>query len=340
MTASVAVAGKRVRHGSVGYRPPMISLADIEAAAARISPYIHRTPLYRNKTLSQRSGTNVYLKMELFQKTGSFKPRGAFNQLMALHDESGADRFVGVSGGNFAQGFAYAAWELGLEATVVMAETTPAHYIAATTGYGASVELVPDIAAAFERSKALADGGRVEAHPFDNPAMMAGNGSLGLEIVEDLSELTDVYISVGGGGLITGVGSAILARRPGVRIHAVETDGTQVLVDSIAAGGPLKMTPTSVSRTLGAPYLSETAYEFARAHISEAVVVSDASAYRALIELLERAKVVAEIAASCTLAAFERDADRFGSDDHVVLVLCGGNVSADDLANYRERFAT
>ena len=317
----------------------MIPIADIEAARARVSPHIHRTPLLRNTTLSERFGTNVYLKMELFQKTGSFKPRGAFNQLMALREETGSDSFVGVSGGNFAQGLAYAATELGLSATVVMAEGTPAHYVAATKGYGATVELAPDIAAAFERATELAEGGRVQAHPFDHPAMMAGNGSLGLEVVEDVPELTDVYISVGGGGFITGVGSAILAKRPAVRIHAVETDGAQVMADSLAAGEPVTMTPTSVSRTLGSPYLAAAAYDFALEHIDEAIVVSDAAAYGALVVLFERAKVLAEIAASCTLAAFELQAERYGPQDHVVLVLCGGNVSAEDLAMYREDFA-
>ena len=316
----------------------MIPLADIEAATARIASHIHRTPLYRNTTLSDRFGTNIYLKMELFQKTGSFKPRGAFNQLMALREETGAERFVGVSGGNFAQGFAYAAAELGLDATVVMAESTPAHYIAATKGYGASVELVPGIAEAFERASELAEAGLVQAHPFDHPAMMAGNGSLGLEVIEDVPDLTDVYISVGGGGFITGVGSAILAKRPDTRIHAVETDGAQVMADSLAAGEPMRMTPTSVSRTLGSPYLAAAAFDFAREHIAESVVVSDGDAYAALVLLLERAKVVAEIAASCTLAALSRDAEQYGTDDHVVLVLCGGNVSVADLAMYRERF--
>ena len=317
---------------------PMIELEDIEAARERVAGLVHRTPLARSSTLSEQAGTNVYLKLELFQRTGSFKPRGAFNQLRVLMDERGADRFVGVSGGNFAQGLAYAGAVLGVATTIVMPETTPDNYVHATRGYGGAVELVEDIAAAIARSNELAEAGATLAHPFDHPAMMAGDGTLGLEIVEDVPELTDVFVSVGGGGLITGVGSAIRALRPGARIWAVETDGAQVLHDSLAAGRSLSMTPTSLARTLGSPYLSAAAYDFASQHLHESLVVTDAMAYAAAVFLLERAKVLPELAAACTLAAFQRVADTFGPSDHVVLVLCGGNVSVADLLGYQQRF--
>ena len=316
----------------------MIDLDEIHAARGRVAGLVHRTPLVRSSTLSTRAGTNVYLKLELFQKTGSFKPRGAFNQLLVLIDETGADRFVGVSGGNFAQGLAYAGAALGVSTTIVMPDTTPENYVHASRGYGATVELVEGMAAAFARTEELARSGATIAHPFDHPAMMAGDGTLGLELIEDVPELTDVFISVGGGGFITGVGSAVRALKPAVRIWAVETDGAQVLHDSLAAGRPLSMIPTSLARTLGSPYLSEAAYDFASRHVHESLVVTDASAYAAAVFLLERAKVLAELAAACTLAAFEDVAERFGPSDHVVLVLCGGNVSVTDLLGYGQRF--
>lgn len=300
--------------------------------------FVHRTPLVRSSTLSENAGTNVYLKLELFQKTGSFKPRGAFNQLLVLMDETGADRFVGVSGGNFAQGLAYAGAALGVSTTIVMPDTTPGNYVNASRGYGATVELVEGMAAAFARTDELAQSGATVAHPFDHLAMMAGNGTLGLELVEDVPDLTDVFISVGGGGFISGVGSAVRALKPEARIWAVETDGAQVLHDSLAAGRPLSMTPTSLAHTLGSPYLSTTAYEFASEQVHESLVVTDAMAYSAAVFLLERAKVLTELAAACTLAAFETVADRFGPSDHVVLVLCGGNVSVADMLGYRQRF--
>ena len=316
----------------------MIDLADIQAARGRVAGLIHRTPLVRSSTLSERAGTNVYLKLELFQKTGSFKPRGAFNQLRVLMDETGAHQFVGVSGGNFAQGLAYAGTVLAASTTIVMPDTTPDNYVQATRGYGGTVEFVESIAAAIDRANELAEAGATIAHPFDHPAMMAGDGTLGLELVEDAPELTDVFISVGGGGFITGVGSAIHALRPETRIWAVETDGAQVLHESLAAGQALSMTPTSLARTLGSPYLSAAAYDFASQHVHESLVVTDAMAYAAAVLLLERAKVLPELAAACTLAAFEEVAGRFGPSDHVVLVLCGGNVSVADLLGYQQRF--
>lgn len=315
-----------------------IPLTAIEAARERIAGSVHRTPLVRSSTLSALTGSNVYLKLELFQKTGSFKPRGAFNQLHALLAETEADRVVGVSGGNFAQGLAYAGRSLGVATTLLMAEGTAAHYVEATRGYGADVEFTPDIAAAFARADEQAEAGAVVAHPFDHPAMMAGNGTLGLEVVEDVPDVTDVFISVGGGGFITGVGSALRALRPDVRIWAVETDGAQVLHDSLAAGRPVTMTPTSLARTLGSPYLSAAAYDFAVDHLHESLVVSDELAYRALVFLMERAKIVPELAAACTLAAFQQVSVRFGAADHVVLVICGGNVSAAELCELRDRF--
>jgi threonine dehydratase len=316
----------------------VISLDDITAARERVARYVHHTPVVRSTTLSARAGTNVYLKLELFQKTGSFKPRGAFNQLLVAMDTTGARSFVGASGGNFAQGLAYAGSALGVATTVVMPEGTPANYVQATRGYGASVELVPDIAATFERVDELATSGVARVHPFDDPAMMAGDGTLGLELVADVPEVTDVFVSVGGGGFITGVGSAIRALRPQTRIWAVETDGAQVLHDSLAAGRPVTMTPTSLARTLGSPYLASAAYEFAVDHVEASLVVSDAMAYESMLFLLERGKVLSELAAACTLAAFQREAGRFGPNDHVALVLCGGNVSADDLRRYAELF--
>ncbi len=316
----------------------MIPLEDVVAARQRIAPFVKRTPLFRSRTLSERFGTNVYIKAELLQVTGSFKPRGAFNQLMALSDEQRSHGVVGISGGNFAQGMAHAASTLEVDCVIVMPESTPANYVEATKGYGASVVLEPDIASSFEKYEELAEQGRTAVHPFDNPAMQAGNGSLGLEVVEDVPDVTDVFISVGGGGFIAGVASAILGLQPGVRIWAVETEGADVLARSLAAGRPVEMNPTSLAKTLGSPFLAPAAFELATAHFHRSIVVSDAEAYHALRFILERTKLLPELAASCTLAAMEKHADAFALEAHVVLVLCGGNVSVDDLAAYREAF--
>lgn len=316
----------------------MIPPNDIAAATDRIAPYVNHTPIIRSRTLSERLGTNVSLKLELFQKTGSFKPRGAFNQLMSLDTAALARGVVGVSGGNFAQGLAFAAATLGVDAIIVMPEGTPANYVEATREYGARIDFAPTVGEAFRRVDDHVAAGRTAVHPFDNPAMMAGNGTLGLEVVDAVPNVTDVFISVGGGGFLTGVGSAILARGSGTRIWAVETEGADVLSRSLAAGHPVEMAPTSLARTLGSPYLADEAFRFAKDHIAGSIVVTDEAAFGGLVFLLERVKVVTELAASCTVAALERHRHRFTETDEVVLVLCGGNISVSDVVAYCERF--
>lgn len=313
----------------------MIRLEDISRARERVGSYIHRTPLVRSQTLSERLGTHAYLKLELFQKTGSFKPRGAFNQLLGLSSSSAG--VVGFSGGNFAQGLAYAGRTLGIDTTVVMPEGTPGNYVDATRGYGAKIDLVPDIAAATDRVAELVAGGRAAAHPFDNPDMMAGNGTLGLEIVEDVPDVTDVIVSIGGGGLITGVATAVCSLLSGVRVWGVETEGADAMTLALAAGKPVTMTPTSIAKTLAAPYVSQETLQAVQRLVEEVVVVPDAEAYGSMVLLLERAKVLTEPAAGCTLAAADRLRDRLGA--HVVLVLCGGNVSVADLIEFEGRFS-
>lgn len=313
----------------------MIRLEDISRARDLVGRYIHRTPLVRSQTLSERLGTNAYLKLELFQKTGSFKPRGAFNQLLGLPDSSAG--VVGFSGGNFGQGLAFAGRTLGIDTTVVMPASTPTNYVDATRGYGAKIELVPDIAAATDRVAELVAGGKAAAHPFDNPDMMAGNGTIGLEIVEDVPEVTDVIVSIGGGGLITGVATAVSSLLQGVRLWGVETEGADAMTLALASGKPVSMTPTSIAKTLAAPYVSEDTLEAVQRLVEEVIVVPDAEAYRSMVLLLERAKILTEPAAGCTLAAADRLEDRLG--DHVVIVLCGGNVSVADLIGFEDRFS-
>lgn len=199
-----------------------VTLADIRAARQRIGGYVRRTPVTTSGTLSERLGTNVYLKLELFQKTGSFKPRGAFNKALALGLATGS-RVAAVSGGNHAQAVAWMARRLGLRATIYMPRTTPVHYLNATIGYGAEVVLVSDIAGAFDAMDRAAAEGATAIHPFDDPLVVAGQGTCGLEILEDLPEATDLVVSIGGGGFIGGVATAAKALKPSIRVWGVET---------------------------------------------------------------------------------------------------------------------
>ena len=312
----------------------MITLNDVKAAAEKVSSYVRRTPLWKSETLSKRLGTNVYLKMELFQKTGSFKPRGAFNQILARKKDVLDKGAVAISGGNFAQGAAYASRVLGVDIIVCMAEDTPKNYVDATRGYSATIDFSRDIQAAFNRYNELAEQGRTALHPFDNHYQMSGAGNVALEIFEELPEITDLVISIGGGGLISGNTVAIKGLKPQVRVWGVETEGAATMKSAIDAGKVVDITPTSISKTLGAPFVAQDALTIAQAHLEELLIVSDKQAIDAQQLILERTKVLPELAASCTLAAAEKIKDRFGPDDHLVLLMCGGNESVANLVNY------
>lgn len=313
------------------------TIADIRAARERIAPYIRRTPLEYSHSLSRRLETNVFVKYELFQKTGSFKPRGSFNKMLSMTNEERSRGVVAVSGGNHAQAVAYAASTLGIDAVIAMPENTPRNYLDATRGYGATIDLQPDIGAAFEKVKEYEAAGRVSVHPFDDPLVIAGQGTLGLEIIEDLPEATDVIASIGGGGMAAGVAIAVKAVNPKVRIWGVETEGADAMSRAIAAGKPIILpTITSIAKTLGAPYVTEMTLDLVREYLESVTVVSDAEAVEALVFIAERLKVIAEPSASCTLAAAERLRDNFTPQSNLVLILCGGNVGVSDISDYLE----
>ena len=313
----------------------MITLDDIQSARRRIAGRVKRTPLVSSEAISSRLGCKVYLKLELFQKTGSFKVRGAFNKVLSIPEDQRGRGIVAVSGGNHAQAVAYVSGQLGLRSVILMPEKTPRNYIEATRGYGAEVVLVPNAVVAFEQIATYENEGWTSVHPFDDPLVMAGQGTVGAEIMEDLPDATDVVASIGGGGFIGGVATAVKSMKPGVRVWGVETEGADAMSKALAAGQPVQLPAiTSIARTLGAPSVSAQTLEMARKYLECVTVVADLEAASSLRFLLERAKVLAEPAASCTLAAAERLRGRFGPESRVVLVLCGGNVAVDDLCRY------
>jgi threonine dehydratase len=326
--------------GVTGYTKPVgspfsLDLPAIEQARERIGVHLRRTPLRSSATLSRRLGANVHLKLELFQKTGSFKTRGAFNKALGAGLKRG-DRVLAASGGNHAQAVAYMARTLGLHATVFMPLNTPANYMNATVEYGAEVVLAHDIGEAFDRMAQQEKEGGIAIHPFDDPFVMAGQGTVGLEILEDLPEVTDLVVSIGGGGFICGIATAAKALKPSIRIWGVETVGADSMSQALAAGAPVRLPEiTSIAKTLGAPSVSKTTLGIAQKHLESVTVVPDAEAVAAMHFILERTKLLTEPAAACTLAAADRLRSRFHADGHVVLVLCGGNVSLSDLCSYR-----
>lgn len=310
----------------------VFTLADVESARERVAPYVRRTPLVRSPTLSRELGTNLYLKLEMFQKTGSFKVRGAFNKMLSLKPAAVRRRVVAASGGNHAQGVALAAKTLGLSALILMPEHTPTNYLEATRRYGADIKLVSTIAEAFEGVRSFEREGWIQIHPFDDPLVMAGQGTLALEILEDYPQLTDVVVSIGGGGLMSGVVTAIKALKPAVRIWGVETAGANSMARSLVAGRVIELEKLeTIARTLAVPAVAETALRLAKEHLESVTVVTDADTVDAVKFLLERVKVLAEPAAACTLAAAKLLRGHFAETDHVALVLCGGNFAIDDL---------
>ena len=313
----------------------MITIKDVQEARPRIESFIRRTPLLPNDTISKRLGTNVYLKYEIFQKTGSFKPRGAFNQILHLSEKQKEKGVVAVSGGNFAQGVAYAAQMLGIRAIVCMPEYTPKNYINGTKSYGAEIHFAPTFPETFELGRTFEKDGFAFLHAWDNPHQMAGNGTIGLELLEDLPEITDVIISIGGGGLIAGNIVAMLNGNSKIRVWGVETEGAETMSEALKAGKVVQYAPTSLAKTLSASYVAEDALLLCQKHLEELIVVSDKEAFDAQVYLLERAKVITELAASCTLAAADKIRSKLGK--HVVLLLCGGNASLGNMLEYQEK---
>jgi threonine dehydratase len=313
----------------------MITLSGIQKAKERIDPYVRRTAVVRNQTLSDLLCTNLYLKLELFQKTGSLKPRGAFNKMLQMSEENKERGVVAISAGNFAQGVAYAGNVLDVQSIILMPEDTPSNYIEATKSYGAEVELHPDFPSLFEAAKAYENQGMTYFHPYDDLQVIEGYGTLGIEIVEDVPEVTDMILSVGGGGLMSGVMVAVKELKPGVRVWTVETEGSETLGNALSAGEVVEIQPKSLAKILGAPYVTKDALKIAQEHVEGHIIVQDQEAIEQQMYLLERAKILTELAASCTLAAAHRLRDQFSEDDHVVLLLCGGNVAVDEMLGYQ-----
>jgi threonine dehydratase len=256
--------------------------------------------------------------------------------MLGLSADERAAGVVAVSGGNHGLAVAYAARELGIPATVVMPSTTAATSIAGARADGADVVLTDTIAEAFATATTEAALGKVLVHPFDDPLVVAAQATLAVELLEDAPDTTDVIASIGGGGMISGVISAVKALRPEIRVWGVETVGADAMTQAIAAGEPVHLPAiTSIAKTLGAPAVSDLTLDIVRTGVEDVLVVPDAEAVEAIEVLAARAKLVTEPAAACTWAAALRLRERLPPDARVALVICGGNVSLDDIDRWR-----
>ncbi len=318
---------------------PLISPDDVRTAADRIAGHVLRTPTLPSPGLSAHFGVPVDVKLELLQRTGSFKPRGAFAKLLGLTDAERAAGVVAVSGGNHGVAVADTAGSLGIAATVVMPSSAPVRSVAACRASGADVRLTDDMAGAFALLDALVAEGRTLVHPFDDALVLAAQGTVGLELAADAPDVTDVLVSIGGGALISGVATALTSARPGVRVWGVETEGANAMTRALAAGAPVPIAPTSIASTLSAPHVSALTLEHVSALVEEVLLVSDADAVRGCLTLAEEAKVWTEPSAGCLVPAAHRVLDRVGPDARLGLVVCGGNVTAEQVRDWTARFA-
>ncbi|PSO49080.1 MAG: threonine ammonia-lyase [Actinobacteria bacterium QS_8_72_14] len=305
----------------------LLSLADIEAAAQRIRPLVQPTPVEPSRAVSAASGVRTLLKCEHLQRTGSFKIRGAAARITRLSDQERARGVVCASAGNHGQGVALSAAGIGVPVTVFMPTEAPLPKVAATRGYGAEVVQGGDsFADAYAASTQRAEQDNVTyVHPFDHPDVIAGQGTLGLDVLEQVPDVASVVVPVGGGGLLAGVATAIAARKPDCRIVGVEAAGAAALSGSLAAG---RVTPwdsvSSIADGIAVARPGELALAHVRQHVDEVVTVGDDAIVRAVLLLVERAKQVVEPAGAAGLAAVLDGGVTLPQP--CVVVLSGGNV--------------
>ncbi|HOK11113.1 MAG TPA: threonine ammonia-lyase [Ottowia sp.] len=310
----------------------MLELADIQQAAERVHGQVLETPCVESRTLSQLTGTQLFLKMENLQFTASFKERGACNKLVQLSDEEKARGVIAMSAGNHAQGVAYHAERLGIPATIVMPTFTPGVKVARTRGFGARVILHGDsLEAAYTHAKALAEAQNlVFVHPYDDSAIMAGQGTLALEMLAAQPALDTLVVPVGGGGLIAGIATAAKAIRPGIRVVGVQTQRFPAMVNAVqGTQHPQGGNTIAEGIAVGAP--GALCLEVIRQRVDELLLVDEGDIEQAIVMLLEIEKTLAEGAGAAALAALLRHKDRFAGRK-VGMVLSGGNIDPQLLA--------
>src|SRR5256714_1525175 len=307
----------------------MVTLQGIEDARAILGNRLHRTPVLTATTLGAMAGVELLVKAELVQRPGAFKPGGVLTKLASLTPEERGRGVIGISAGNHAQALAYGAAREAIACTVVMPATAVASKVAATRGYGAEVVLhgATTIEAFVEYDRLRTARGLVAVHPFDDPHVIAGQGTVGLEILDDVPDVDAVVVPVGGGGLICGLATALKEQRPGVRVVGVEPDGARSLTRALEAGRvvPLPSVQT-IADGLAAPFAGPLTLDIAQRYVDDVVLVSDDEIAEALRLTLERTKLQVEPAGAAGVAALlaRRCGVRPGA--RVVAGLSGGNV--------------
>lgn len=303
-----------------------MKLEMIKEARACLQGIIKETPLIHSEVFSNETNNNVYIKPENLQKTGAFKIRGAYNRLFHMTEEERNCGIVAASAGNHAQGVAYAAKELGIKATIVMPSQTPLIKVEATKEYGVEVVLFGDCYDdAHEKAlEIMEERGATLVHPFDDPMVIAGQGTIGLEVLEALPEVDAILVPVGGGGLISGIAAAVKAINPKIKVIGVEPEGAQTLNYSIRKNkiSVLKEVST-IAEGVAVKKPGDTTFELVRKYVDEIVVVSDVDVLEAFLLMVEKEKLVAENAGVLSLAGIKK-LPYIGKN--IVSIVSGGNI--------------
>lgn len=309
----------------------LVTIDEIRDAARTIAPFVRRTPQAGSEFLSVQSGTRVVLKQELFQKTGSFKARGVINTLQKLSDDERTRGVISLSAGNHAQALAWGATRLGIRSTIVMPRWAAASKVAATKGYGGEViQTDADLLATaleLQRSRNL-----TLVHPFDDPRVIAGQGTVGLEILHDSPDVDVVLVACGGGGLISGVAAAVKQLKPSARIVGIEPEGAAGMSLSLAAGSPQRVPKLdTIADGLAAPYAGTHNLAHVQAFVDEMIVIPDSEILAGMRALMERCKLFVEPSAGAAVAPLLTGRVKLEPDSCVVPIVCGGNIDLERL---------
>jgi threonine dehydratase len=307
----------------------LVSIDDITAARRIIGDRLVRTPLVRTPALSRPGGPRVSLKLELFQQTGSFKPRGVLNAIAALPPDERARGVISISAGNHAQALAWAARAIGISATIVMPANAVQFKVDATRALGGEViQTSEDLLATMQqvqRERSLPF-----VHPFDDPLVIAGAGTVGLEIAEDAPDVDVVIVGCGGGGLLSGVAAAIHGTKPTARVIGVEPSGADAMRQSVAKGSPVRLAKLdTIADGLAAPFAGVHTLAHVQAFVDQMVLVEDSAILDAMRVLMRKARIIPEPAAAASTAALLGELVKIERSEHVVVVVSGGNADPD-----------
>jgi threonine dehydratase len=309
----------------------MINIADIKKAYSNISSNIHRTPISASTYLSQKFNSNFFFKQELFQKTGSFKIRGVLNKLSSLTSDQLQNGVISLSSGNHAQAVAYGSKIYNISSTIVMPAYSTKSKIEATKGYGAKVIITDEdlISVVNEIQK---ETNATLIHPFDDDYIIAGQGTLGLEITEDMPDIDHIFTAIGGGGLISGICIAMKAHNPKIKIIGIEPEGADGMRQSLEKKKPVTLDSiNTIADGLSAPFIGKRNFEIVQKHIDQLITVSDKEIIESMWLIFERTKLFVEPSAAAGLAPILFDKYKLPINSKAMFILCGGNIDKEKL---------